>query len=74
MPIIVGLVLFQYGSMVNKSPGTEIGVHPEDQKIKTASNWFLPLPQSEIEILLPGISEEDLESYLLPSLVLGLNV
>ena len=44
-------------STINNNPEMEIGVQPEGQKIKTASHWLLPLPQSKMAILPPGISE-----------------
>ena len=45
------------GTTVNKNPETDIGLQPEDQKSKAASHWLLPLPQSKMAILPPGISE-----------------
>ena len=42
-------------STINKNPETEIGIQPEGQKSKTVSHWLLP--QSEMSILPPGISE-----------------
>ena len=66
-------------SMNNKNPETDIGVQPEDQKSKAASHWLLPLRQSEMAILPPGISEWDCVWELSPpvlysALGLGLRV
>ena len=47
--------LTQKCSMINKNPETEIGVQPKGQKNKAASYWLLPIPQSEMAILPPGI-------------------
>ena len=44
-------------STINKNLETDIAVQSEGQKSKTVSHWLLPLPQSEMEILPPGISE-----------------
>ena len=55
-------------STVNKNPETDIGIQPEGQRSKTVSHWLLPLPQSEMAILPPGILRMRLcESCLLPS-------
>ena len=50
-----GVLLFC--STINKNPEIEIGIQVEVQKGKTDSHWLLPLPQSEMAILPPGISE-----------------
>ena len=42
--------------MTNKNPEKDIGVQPEGQKRETVSHWLLPLTQSGVEILPPGIS------------------
>ena len=42
-------------STVHKNPETDIGVQPEGQKSKTANDWLLPLPQSEVVILALGV-------------------
>ena len=44
-------------SMSNKNSESDIGVQPECQKSKIGSHWLLPLPQTEIVILPPGISD-----------------
>ena len=43
--------------MINKNSETELGVQSECQESKAASHWLLPVPQSEMATLPPGISE-----------------
>ena len=40
-----------------KNQETDAGFQPKRQKFKAVSHWFLLLPQSEMTILPPGISE-----------------
>ena len=65
--------------MNNKNIETDVGVQPEGQKSKTANPWLLPLSQSKMVILPPGILEWDCVWELSPpilysSLGLGLKV
>ena len=66
-------------SMNNKNPETEVGLQLEGPKSKVVSHWLSLLPQSEMAILPPGITERHYVCELSPSILysspgLGLKV
>ena len=53
--------------MINKTPETDIGVQPEDEKGKATSHCLLPLPQTENDSPVSRNSQNETDTEHVPS-------